>query len=278
MSKTDLNLEEQNELINLLAQYPDLYAMSENDAGRTSLVKHEIDTENEKPFKCRPFRIAPTEKEIIAKSVQKLEQDGVIRKSKSPWCTNVVLVRKKDGSHRMCIDFRGLNKVTRKDVYPLPRIDDILDTLNGMKCFSTLDQANAYWSIPIQEDDKEKTAFQTANGLYEFNFLPFGLCNAPATFQRLMDVLLSGLHWETCLVYLDDVMVYAKTYREMIERLRTILDRLNTGGMKLRIEKCDFFKRSVKYLGHMISSKGIQPDPNKIAAITKMPTRKMQKV
>jgi len=172
----------------------------------------------------------------------------------------------------MCIDFRGLNAVTKKDVYPLPRIDDILDTLNGMKFFSVLDQANAYWSILIAPDDREKTAFSTPVGLYHFKFLPFGLCNALSSFERLMELLLSGLQWKICLIYLDDILVFAKNFEEMLERLQFVFSKLQHGGMKLRLNKCNFCSTEVKYLGHVISAKGISPDPPKIEAIKSMPT------
>jgi len=138
------------------------------------------------------------------------------------------------------------------------------DSLNGMKYFTTIDQANAYHAIPIAEDDKEKTAFSTPSGLYESNYLPFGLCNAPTSFQRLMDILLSGLQWNTCLVYLDNILIYAKTYDQMLQRLTSILDKLDKGGMKLKLSKCKFFQSEVTYLGHQITENGIRPDPEKL--------------
>lgn len=195
----------------------------------------------------------------------------------SPWSTNVVLVRKRNGNHRLCIDFRELNKITKRDAYPIPRIDDILDTLSGMKYFTTLDQPNAYWSIPIKEEDKEKTGFITPIGLYEFNYLPFGLCNAPSTFQRLMDILLSGLQWNECLVYLDDILIFSATFEQMLERLENILSRLNTAGMKLKIDKCKFCEKEVVYLGHVISENGVRPDPSKISAVQNIPFPKKVK-
>lgn len=156
----------------------------------------------------------------------------------------------------------------------MPRINDILDTLNGMKYFTALDQANAYWTIPISENDREKTAFSSPLGLYEFNYLPFGLTNAPSTFQRLMDILLSGLQWSTCLVYLDDILVFGENHDIMLERLDQILEKLNNAGMKLRLKKCKFSQSEVSYLGHMISNEGIRPDPKKIEALQTIPAPK----
>ena len=144
--------------------------------------------------------------------MKEMLRDGVIRPSRSPWASPVVMVKKKDGSLRFCVDFRQVNDVTIKDAHPLPRIDDTLESLHGARYFSTLDLKSGYWQVPIREEDKAKTAFRASNGqLFEFNQLPFGLCNAPATFSRLMDRALAGLAWEVCLYYLDDIIVFSKT-------------------------------------------------------------------
>ena len=159
---------------------------------------------------------------------------NVIRPSNSPWASPVVMVRKKDGSLRFCVDFHQLNTATVKDAHPLPRIDDLLDTLHGAKWFSTLNLKSRYWQVPITEQDKAKTAFRTSSGqLFEFNQVPFGLCNAPATFSHLMDRILADLHWETCLFYLDDIIVFSSTWEEHLARLRQVFEQLKHANLKL---------------------------------------------
>ena len=166
--------------------------------------------------------------------VQQMLASDVIRPSNSPSASPVVMVKKKDGILRFCVDFRQLNAATVKDAHPLPRIDDLLDALHRARWFSTLDLKSGYWQVPIMERDKEKTAFRTSSGqLYEFNQVPFGLCNAPATFSRLMDRVLSGLHWETCLFYLDDIIVFSSTWEEHLARLRQVFERLRHANLKL---------------------------------------------
>ena len=148
------------------------------------------------------------------------------------------MVKKNDGSLRFCVDFRQLNAATVKDTHPIPRIDDILDTLHGAHWFSTLDLKSGYWQVPIQERDKEKTAFRTSSGqLFEFNPVPFGLCNAAATFSRLMDRVLAGVHWETCLFYLDDIIIFAATWEEHLACLRQVFERLRHAKLKLGADK-----------------------------------------
>src|SRR3569832_152361 len=205
------------------------------------------------------------------REVDKMLEKEVIRPSRSPWCSPIVMAPKKDGGYRFCVDYRKLNTITKKDSYPLPRIDDIFDLLNGACFFSSLDQAWGFWQIPVAEPDKEKTAFITYKGLYEFNVLPFGLCNAPATFQRLMDMLLAGLQWNSCLVYLDDILIFGKDFEEHLTRLRSVLLKIGEAGLKLRLRKCKFFLPEISYLGHKISHKGISPDPEKVSTVQDFP-------
>ena len=164
---------------------------------------------------------------------------------------------------------------TVKDVHPLPRIDDLLDALHRARWFSTLDLKNGYWQVPIMEWDKEKTAFRTSSGqLYEFNQVPFGLCNAPATFSRLMDHVLSGLHWETCLFCLDDIIVFSSTWEAHLARLRQVFERLRHSNLKLRAEKCTFAAKEVSYLGHRVTEEGLLPDSALLVAIQEIPPPK----
>ena len=200
--------------------------------------------------------------------VQQMLTSGVICPSNSPWASPVVMVKKKEGSLRFSIDFWQLNAATIKDAHPLPRIDDLLDALHRARWFSTLDLKSGYWQVPIQERDKEKTAFRTSSGqLFEFNQVLFGLCNAPATFSRLMDHVLSGLHWETCLFYLDDIILFAATWEEHLDRLRQVFERLRHAKLKLGAEKCTFAAKEVSYLGHLVTEEGLLPDPSLLAAI-----------
>ena len=176
----------------------------------------------------------------------------VIHRSTSPWASPIVLLKKKDGTTRFCVDYRKLNEVSRKYAYPLPRIDATLDTLVGSRWFSTLDLLSGYWQVEVAERDQPKTAFCTTEGLFEFKVMPFGLCNAPATFQQLMDLVLAGLQWSHCLVYLDDVIVLGKTFIEHLENLRTVFARLREAGLKLKPTKCAFFQPRVQYLGRLL--------------------------
>ena len=207
--------------------------------------------------------------------VQQMLSSNVIRTSNSPWASPVVMVRKKDGSLRFCVDFRQLNAATVKDAHPLPRIDDILDALHVAKWFSTLDLKSGYWQVPITEQDKAKTAFRTSSGqLFKFNQVPFGLCNAPATFSRLMDRILAGLHWETCLFYLDDIILFSSTWEVHLARLRQVFERLRHANLKLGADKCTFAAKEVNYLGHRVTEEGLLPDSSLLAAIREIPPPK----
>jgi hypothetical protein len=197
-------------------EYADLFSNSKRPTQVVN-VEHEIDTMNAKPINCAPYRASPSEREIIKSQVETMLRDGIIRKSKSPWASGVVLVKKKDGSVRFCCDYRALNKLTKKDVYPLPRIDDSLAALLTGVFFSTMDMEGAYYQIPMEESSKEKTAFITEDGLYEYEVMSFGLTNAPATFQRYMDATCAGLKWQCLLVYLDDIVVFSNSFDQHLQ-------------------------------------------------------------
>ena len=176
-------------------------------------------------------------------------------------------MQKKDGSLRFCIDYRKVNDVTLKDAYPLPRIDDALSQLQGSQYFSTIDLFSGYWQVEVDPADQAKTAFATRRGLFEFRVMPFGLCNAPATFQRLMETVLAGLNWEICLIYIDDIIITGRTFEDMIQNLEKVFQRLESAGLKLKAKKCYLFAKQVSFLGHLISGEGIKADPDKIKAV-----------
>ena len=268
---SELTKEQREDLRNLLQEFEDIFSNKNNVLGTTDLIKHEIHTQGP-PIRQPLRRQNPFVREQEQQQVQEMLEQGVIRPSYSPWASPVVMVKKKDGSLRFCIDFRKLNAVTVKDAQPLPRIDDTLESLKGACYFSTLDLKSGYWQVPIQEDSKCKTAFRTSSGqLFEFNKLPFGLCNAPATFSRLMDHVLTGLSWKTCLYYLDDIIVFSRTWKEHVNRLREVFTRLREANLKLGGNKCTLARKSVVFLGHVVSAEGLQPDPRLVESIRKMP-------
>ena len=266
-----LNPDERSQLAELLTEFADVFAVSSDDLGHTSLVTHTINTGSSQPIR-QPARRLPLHKRAEADTlIKEMLQKKVIEPSSSPWVSPIVLVKKKDGSTRFCVDYRKLNDVTVKDSYPLPRIDDCLDALAGCKWFSTLDLCSGYWQVAMAEADKPKTAFTTGNGLYQFTVMSFGLCNAPATFERLMEKVLSGLPWEVCLIYLDDIIVHGREFGEAMQRLRTVLQRLRDAGLKLSPKKCILLQRSVPFLGHVVSDHGVSTDPKKIEAVRTWP-------
>ena len=206
------------------------------------------------------------------KALNKLTKQGSIRPSTSPWASPIVLVRKKNGKVRPCVDYRRLNNVTKRDAFPLPRIQDCLDSVSGAKYFTTLDITSAYNQIPVKAADIPKTAFVTKYGLYEYTTMPFGLCNAPATFERVIELALSGLQWVFCLIYLDDIIIFSQSISENLSRLRCVLERLQKANLKLQPEKCCLLQRQVRFLGHVVSDKGLQPDPQNIEKVVNWPT------
>ena len=267
------NLDEKQkyQMETLVAKYHDTFALDQSELGQAHRVTHNIDTDDHEPIKQHPRRVPFALRGKVEDMIHDMLKSNVIKPSQSPWASPIVLVAKKDGSTRFCVDYRKLNTVTKKDVYPLPRIDDTLDLLATNKFFSTLDLASGYWQIAMEETSKEKTAFTTHVGLYEFEVMPFGLCNAPATFQRLMENILHSLIGKSCLVYLDDVLVLGRTLEEHAENLEAVLSRIRAAGLKLKPSKCNLARKEVEYLGYCVSAKGVATDPKKVTAIKAFP-------
>jgi hypothetical protein len=268
-----LTPEQREQLKTLLQKHKDLFSTSDTDIGTCTKTKHRINLHDETPFKMRHRRIPPNMVEEVRAHLEQLLSCGIITPSKSPWASPVVLVRKKNGTLRMCIDFRNLNAKTIKDSYALPRIEDVFDCLQGAMYFSTLDMKSGYHQIEIEEEHKERTAFTVgALGFYHFRKMPFGLTNAPATFQRNSEEMLGDLNMKICVIYLDDLIIFSKTFEEHLHNINTIFDRLREFGLKLAPEKCEFFREKIAFLGHIVSSKGIETDPSKIDKIRNWPS------
>ena len=251
----------------LVEKYEHQFMREGKALGHTGMVQHQIHTDGHPPIKQRPRREPLGMQDVVKEELIKMEAQGIIEPSNSPWASPVVLVKKKDGTIRFCIDYRKLNEVTLKDAYPLPRIEDNLDALKGARWFTTLDLASGYWQVEMDPGDKEKTAFCTRYGLYQFKNMPFGLCNAPGTFERLMETVLRGMQWERAVLYLDDIIIFSSNLTEHLERLEEMFQRLQKANLMLKPSKCHFFKRQVEFLGHIVSEDGVHTDPEKIEAV-----------
>ena len=248
---TDLTDSETARLKELLYDYQHVFSLTEGDLGTTQMVKHRIETGNVLPIRQQPRRTSPWKHDEIERQVAGLLHQGRVTESSSPWSSPVVLVTKKD--------------------FPLPRVDDSLSALSGSRWFSTLDLASGYWQVAMDASTKEKAAFVTSSGLYEWNVMPFRPCNAPSTFARLMELVLKGLHWKICLIYLDDVIVMAPTFEEELERLKQVFEQLAQAGLKLKPKKCFLFWKRVSSLGHVVTEEGITADPGKVEQVRTWP-------
>ncbi len=264
---SDMNASDLKQVEDLLLHNADVFSQTDMDFGHTDTVTHAIPLVDPVPFRLPHRRIPPAQYQEVREHLQEMEAAGAIRPSTSPYASQMVLVRKKDGSLRICVDYRQLNLRTVRDAFPLPRIEEALDSLSHAKYFSSLDLTSGYWQVEVAEDDKCKTAFATPMGLYECNRMPFGLQNAPATFQRLMMTCFSDLNLSSVLIYLDDIIVFSSTVEEHIQRLNMVFQRLREHGLKLKPSKCHILQEKVHYLGHVVSGEGISTDPEKIAKV-----------
>ena len=243
----------------LLVASADVVSKDNLDLGKCNILKHDIKITDPQPFKERYRRIPPHLYEEVKAHLQEMVEDGAIRRSFSPWASAVVLVRKKDGGLRFCIDLCKLNNRTVKDGYSLPHVEDTLDCLHGAVWFSTLDLKSGYWQVELEEDAKPLTAFTMGPlGFWECERMPFGLTNAAATFQRLMESCLGELHLNWCIIYLDDIIVFSRTPEEHLHRLKAVISKLRAAGLKLKPTKCDLFKQQINYWDMWSAKKGSQ--------------------
>ena len=275
----------------LCEQYGEAFSKSNEDIGRTKLVKMDIDTGDNPPVSSRPYTLPLKHYEWVQREIESLKCVGVITKSMSKWASPIVIVPKKSApgeppKRRLCVDFRKINELQQEviragktkgqiSIHPLPKIDEMYAKLKGAKVFSTIDLRSGYHHIALGKSSRAKTAFVTSFGKYEFLIVPFGLAQAPAYFQLLMNKVLHGLDF--AMTYLDDIIIFSKNELQHLEHLETVFSHLKEAGLKMKWSKCDFFKKEIHYLGHLISTEGISLLPNKLDCIQHMPVPKNTK-
>ena len=267
INESELKNEDLRALEMLLFRYRNCFEMEETDLGLIKGWEHQINLTNDTPIKLPYRRIAPALIPEAKKLLEDLRQRGVIEESKSPYAAPIVLVRKKSGGLRLCIDYRKLNKITVKDAFPLPRISESLDALEGSSYFSTFDLAQGYHQILVKREDREKTAFSVPWGHYQYRRCPMGLTNSPATFQRCMESILGDMVFEFLVVFLDDLILFSRTIKDHLLKMEKLFKRISAYGIKLKPSKCHFLKTQVNYLGFEISCEGIGPQTGKIEVI-----------
>ena len=255
-------------LSGLIGFYRDVFAPAKDPLGTAIGTEHFIDTNDNPPFKIARYNVAPYKLPAVLEEIKEMLDKGIIVPSKSPYSSPILMVPKKDGTNWMCIDYRKLNEITTKDAYPLPRIRQTIDALQGAGYFSSLDLASGYWQVPVAEKDRHKTAFCTPEaGLYEFVKMPFGWTNAPATFQRLMNETFKEDLFKHVSIFFDDLLVYSETPAEHLEHLEKVFVKLRAAGLKLKPKNCELFQAQVNYLGHVLDKTGIRPYAKKLEAV-----------
>lgn len=260
---------ERLELQQLLSTYSDCFSSGLKDLGYTDTTEMVIELNDMEPVVYRPYRMAFSERSLVRDMVDEMMESGIVRESSSPYASPIILVKKKTGEKRICVDYRALNRKTKKDHYPLPRVEDQLDLLAGNTLFTSLDLASGYYQIPIAEESRDKTAFVTPDGQFEYNRMPFGLVNAPSVFQRTINKILKEAKIKYAVVYMDDVLIPSKDVAEGMQRLEEVLQLLREGGLTLKLSKCNFFLKSIDFLGFEVSASGIRPGSRKTDAVSK---------
>jgi len=272
VAQGDLAPTHQCNLAALLRRHSDAFATGPMDLGYCSVLEHEIDTGDAEPIRQPPRRPPLSARQAEEDILNEMLQTGVIEPSNSPWSFPVCMVRKNDNSYRYCVDYRRMNSVIIKDAFPVPDVKDALDSLPGAKYFATIDLLPGYWQLGMIQRARERSAFCTRRGLYQFTRMPFGLSNAPASFCRLMQIILHDLLYVCCICYLDDIIVFGETPEQLIKNLDGVFTRLKEKGLKAKPSKCVLFRSPIDFLCHMVSADGIQPQPDKLVAIRDWPT------
>ena len=254
-----------------LMEYHDIFSLDKNEMGCTDAAEHIIELLDEEPFKERFWRIAPPLLDEVREHLQEMLDSGAIRPSQSTWCNAVVLVWKKDGGLQFCIDFRRLNARTKKDSYPLPRMQETMESLVRARFFSMINLKSRFWQVKMSEKSWQYTAFTVGSmGIFEFLRMPYGLCNTPATFPRLMQNYLGELNLTYALIYLDDVIVFSRTEEDHLIRLRVVFEHFREHGLKLKPSKCHFLRKEITFLGHKVSEEGMKPGEEGLRSIAEM--------
>ncbi|CAF5098327.1 unnamed protein product, partial [Rotaria magnacalcarata] len=230
-------------------------------------VRHAIENGTHPSVHTPPYRASYRDEQIQREEIDKLLKQGIIEESTSPWLSPIVLVRKKDGSVRFCVDFRKLNNIPTKDAFPMPRIEDIFDYLSQAEYYTTIDFKSGYFQVGLDPKDRPKTAFSTRDQYYQFTVLPQGVTNDPPAFQRIVSQILGPTRWQYSLAYLDDVIIYSPTFNQHLIHLDDILNRLNDANFRLNISKCQMARTSIDYLGHHIENSNIRPNADNIRAL-----------
>jgi predicted aspartyl protease len=269
----DIDDKVKQQFLKIVYQYQDVFDWNNDELGCTPLIKHRIITEDVPPIRSRPYRMCPAEIESLKYELNKLSELGVIRPSNSPWSSPIILVKKKDNSYRLVIDYRKLNAITKKDAYALPRIETLLDTLGNASIFSALDMRSGFYQVALAEDSIEKSAFATAQlGQWEFTRMPMGLCNSVGTFQRMVDIVFRDLINKSLVAYIDDLNCFSKTHEDHLVDLEKLFNCVRVANLKLNISKCFFFKQNLSFLGYIITTDGLETDPAKIEKVKNFPT------